>query len=62
MSEPRTILVEALREFAPKLSHNKAGELADHLILRLRECGFEICPEDEQDSWQRAKVFEPDEE
>jgi hypothetical protein len=62
MSEAREIMAEALREVAPKLSQSKAGELADHLMLRIAEAGFIIVPEDEQESWHRAKLLEPDEE
>jgi hypothetical protein len=54
MSEVREIIAEALREVAPKLSQSKAGELADHLMLRLAEHGRVIVAEDDYESWHRS--------
>jgi hypothetical protein len=62
MSEVRTILAAALQEIAPRLSERKAGEIADHLMLRLAEHGRVIVAEDDYESWHRGKVFESDEE
>jgi hypothetical protein len=61
MSEPRVILVSALLEISSKLTERKAGDIADHLMLRLVEAGLVIVLEDDYDAIQRITPLRDDE-
>jgi hypothetical protein len=61
MSEPRVILVSALLEISSKLTERKAGDIADHLLLRLAEAGLVVVVEDDYDAIQRVTPARDDE-